>query len=196
MQNRKLLWLRAAAPVSILAIALTACAGPDEDSGSRSKGGASKAAGRQLSAGESVTAAFEEDEGEITYTAVAQKVTVGTKADAESMSDPKKVTGYVPVVAHVKYTSRGGVVFNTYPNVGDIVEIYADGTPGSNLAYALDDAPGCEKDMDIVNWKPGRSHVICQTCMVPKGAKELAVHWAPKDGKPPYVWTFKNPIRR
>ncbi|MFK4066539.1 hypothetical protein [Streptomyces sp. NPDC029674] len=193
MQNRKRLWLRAAAPVPILAMALTACTGVDGESDSKPEGPASKAGYRHLSAGDSVTATFEEADGEITYTAIAQKVTVGTKADAALALHPEQVKGFVTVVAHVKYTSRGGVVVNSYPDVGDVVEIYADGAPGANLGDAQDDAPGCEKDMDIVNWEPGRSHVICQTYMVPKEAEEIAVHWAPKEGEPRYVWTFKNP---
>ncbi|MFF1714387.1 hypothetical protein [Streptomyces sp. NPDC058268] len=205
VQNRKMLWLRTAAPVAVLAVALTACddGGSDKissskDNTSSSTGTASKlqddkADDHQLGAGQSATVTFKEDDGSITYSVVAQKVDFGTEADTRKLvSDPEKAKGFVPVVAHVKYTNKGGGAVSSYPSVGDNVEIYADGARGSILIGASDDAPGCESDSDIENWAEGQSHVICETYMIPKGARDVAVHWVAEDSHKPYVWTFKN----
>ncbi|MEV0603108.1 hypothetical protein AB0I82_27980 [Streptomyces sp. NPDC050315] len=195
MLNRKTLWLRAAAPVAVLALTLTACGGSGggNSKGSTSKLQEEKPESNELATGESATSQFKEDDGKITYSVLAQKVDVGTEADTKKMvSDPKAAKGFVPVVAHVKYTNKGGGVVSSYPSVGENVEIYADGQRGTILIGAADDAPGCESDSDIENWKKGQSHVICETYMVPKDAKELAVHWAAEDDGKPYIWTFKN----
>lgn len=201
MLNNKL-WLRAAAPVAVLALTLTACGG-SEDTAKTDKGGsvsegrdkekAKEADTKELGAGESATSPFKEDDGKITYDIVAEKVDVGTAADTkELVSDPKQAKGLVPVVAHIKYTNKGGGTVASYPSVGDNVEIHADGTRGTILIGASDDAPGCESDSDIENWKQGESHVICETYMVPEKAKELKVNWAPEDDAAPFIWTFQN----
>ncbi|MBZ4020083.1 hypothetical protein [Streptomyces purpurogeneiscleroticus] len=197
--NRKTLWLRAAAPVAVLALTLTACGGSGGgDSKNGAKSGTSKlqedkAESRELATGESATSPFKEDDGKITYSVLAQKVDVGTEADTKKMvDDPAKAKGFVPAVAHVKYTNKGGGTVASYPSVGDNVEIYADGQRGTILIGAADDAPGCESDSDIENWKKGESHVLCETYMVPKSAKELSVRWSAEDEGQPYSWTFKN----
>ncbi|MEU6112955.1 hypothetical protein ABZ840_00055 [Streptomyces sp. NPDC047117] len=195
MLNRKTSWLRAAAPVAVLALALTACGGggKGEAKGSTSKLQEDKPASREMATGESATSSFKEDDGKITYDVLAQKVDVGTEADTKKMvDDPAKAKGFVPAVAHVKYTNKGGGVVASYPSVGDNAEIYADGRRGTILIGAADDAPGCESDTDIENWKKGASHVLCETYMVPKGTKELAVHWSAEDDGEPYIWTFKT----
>lgn len=205
MHNRKKTLLRAAAPVAVLAVVLTACndGGSDESSDGKdnrasSKGSASKlqdkqADDHQLGAGESATVSFKEDDANITYSVVARKVDVGTEADTKKLvSDPEKAKGFVPVVAHVQYTNKAGGTVASYPDVGDNVEIFADGARGTILIGATDDAPGCESDDDIKNWSKGQSHVLCETYMIPKGTKDVAVHWASEDSNKPYVWTFKN----
>ncbi|MFI0981692.1 hypothetical protein ACH4SP_32365 [Streptomyces sp. NPDC021093] len=218
MSHRKKLALRAAAPVAVLALALTGCNGDDKAEGAKGgaagaaketggaekppadgaggAGGAGEAAGKkELGTGEAVTSPFKEKEaGQVTYEIVAQKVDVGTEADAKKMvDDPAKAKGLVPVVAHVKYTHKSGKPVADYPDVGDNVEIHADGARGGLLIGASDDAPGCESDSDIENWKPGQSHVICETYMIPKGAKEIEVHWAADDDSTePFIWKFKG----
>ncbi len=198
MLNQKTLWLRAAAPVAVLALSLTACGGSGGGD-STAKSSTSKLqddkaeSSRELATGESATSPFKEDDGKVTYSVLAQKVDVGTEADTKKMvDDPAKARGFVPAVAHVQYTNKGGGVVSSYPSVGENVEIYADGQRGTILIGAADDAPGCESDSDIENWKKGQSHVLCETYMVPKGAKELAVHWAAEDDGEPYIWKFQN----
>ncbi|MFF0743634.1 hypothetical protein ACFYVL_24875 [Streptomyces sp. NPDC004111] len=215
MSYRKKLVLRAAAPVAVLALALTGCNGGDDQSGGKSDAGAAKETGgsdkapekdgaaeqggagasgkKELAAGESVTSPFKEKEaGQVTYEIAAQKADVGTEADAKKMvSDPAKAKGLVPVVAHVKYTHKGGKPVASYPDVADNVEIYADGARGGLLIGAAEDAKGCEDDGDIENWTQGQSHTFCQTYMVPVGAKQIEVRWAAdEDSKDPYVWRF------
>ncbi|WP_227025196.1 hypothetical protein [Streptomyces tsukubensis] len=163
----KTFWLRAAAPAAVLALTLTACGGSDskDTAAETNKGGSvskgqdkadEKEAGtKELGVGESVTSPFKEDDGKITYEIVAQKVDVGTAEDAKKLvDDPKKAAGLVPVVAHLKYTNKGGGVVSSYPEVGDNVEIHADGTRGNILIGAADDAPGCESDSDIEKTTP------------------------------------------
>ncbi|MFI5804080.1 hypothetical protein [Streptomyces sp. NPDC051561] len=218
MSYRTRLALRAAAPVAVLALALSGCNG-DDQSGAKSDSGAAKqdagketpgeaaeggdkagdsgaGAGsgkKELAAGESVTSPFKEKEaGQVTYDIAAQKAVVGTEADAKKMiSDPAKAKGLVPVVAHVKYTHKGGKPVASYPDVADNVEIYADGARGGLLIGAAEDAKGCEDDGDIENWTQGQSHTFCQTYMVPVGAKSIEVRWAAdEDSEDPYVWKF------
>ncbi|MEC4015365.1 hypothetical protein [Streptomyces sp. H27-D2] len=200
MLNRKTVLLRAAVPVAVLALTLSACGGSDSGTADKADAGKSKsepqkaeAPSKELQAGEDATSAFKEDDGKITYSVLAQKVDVGTEAETKKLvNDPADAKGLVPVVAYVKYTNKAGGVVSKYPGVGDNVEIYADGTRGSVLIGAADDAPGCESDNDIENWKKGQSHIICETYMVPKATKELAVHWAANDDdEDPYIWKFK-----
>ncbi|MCX5202327.1 hypothetical protein OG897_12805 [Streptomyces sp. NBC_00237] len=210
MSHRKKLALRAAVPVAVLALTLTGCGKDTADGGARTGAGPAqqdggKGAGeavpeepekkKALAEGEAVTSPFQEKEaGQVTYEIAAQKVDVGTEADAKKLvSDPAKAKGLVPVVAHVKYTHKTGKTVTDYPDVGDNVEIHADGRRGALLIGASDDAPGCESDSDIENWKPGQSHVICETYMVPVGAKEIEVRWAAdEDSGEPFVWRFKT----
>ncbi|MFI6093546.1 hypothetical protein [Streptomyces sp. NPDC051218] len=199
MRSRKTLRPCMAACLTLLALALTACSGSEDGSGD--KPSASKGVDmHRLKAGQSITASFREAEGDITYTAVAQKVDLGTEAEAKelaavggSLVTDVKIKGLVPAVAHVKYTSKGGVVLNPYPDVGDIVEIYADGRRGIQLLERAHEEPGCVSDRDIAQWDQGRSYVLCQTFMVPKGTKDLAVHWKPRKNGMAYVWKFKTP---
>jgi hypothetical protein len=67
------------------------------------------------------------------------------------------------------------------------------GLLGSVQFDVSDHTPGCQSDRDIVNGKPGGSHILCNTYLVPKDAKELAVHRTPKEDSKPYVWKFKSP---
>lgn len=214
MSYRKKLALRAAAPVAVLALALTGCNGDDKAGGKSDagaaketggsskapeaekpadKGGAGASGKKELAAGESVTSPFKEKKaGQVTYEIAAQKADVGTEADAKKMiNDPAKAKGLVPVVAHVKYTHKGGKPVASYPDVADNVEIYADGARGGLLIGAAEDAKGCEDDGDIENWTKGQSHTFCQTYMVPVGAKQIEVRWAAdEDSEDPYIWKF------
>lgn len=203
--SKKKLWLRSAASAAVLALALTACGGSDDEGGAATtdKGGsvskeqdkeeAREEQTRELAAGEKATSEFDEDGTKVTYEIVAKKVDVGTAKDTEKLvSDPKKAEGLVPAVAHVEFTLKEGGPVAEYPGVGDEIEVYADGQRGTILIGASDDAPGCESDSDIKDWKAGGSHVICDTFMVPEAAKELTVQWAVDSDSAPFIWTFKN----
>ncbi|MFC7304072.1 hypothetical protein ACFQVC_07570 [Streptomyces monticola] len=194
--------LRAAAPVAVLALALTACGGSDSGGKSDDKAqqGASKPKGDEpeeaqeesgpMKAGESATASFKEDDAKITYEIAAQKIDLSTEAEAQKMvDDPKDAKGLVAATAHVKFTNKSGGVVESSPNVGMETEIYADGARGGLLMFASEDAAGCEDTVDIENWKAGESHTICQTYMVPAGAKELEVRW-PEKGGATHSWAF------
>ncbi|MFD4987423.1 hypothetical protein [Streptomyces sp. NPDC058374] len=204
--SKKKLWLRSAAPTAVLALALTGCGGSDGDDGAAAttdKGGSvsqerdkekeKEEQTRELGAGEKATSEFEEGDAKVTYEIVAKKVDVGTAKDTEELvSDPAKAKGLVPAVAHVEFTLKDGGPVADYPDVGDEIEVYADGARGTILIGASDDAPGCESDSDIKDWKAGESHVICDTFMVPEAAKELTVQWSVDSDSAPYIWTFKN----
>ncbi|MEN8654021.1 hypothetical protein ABCR94_26305 [Streptomyces sp. 21So2-11] len=201
--------LRAAAPIALLALALTACGPTDSSSDDKGKAdpkpanGASEgtepeeagddsAAGASLKPGESSTVDFKEDTGKFTYKIAAQKVEVGTEAEAQKLvSDPKDAEGLVVAVAHVKFTNTGGGVVKKSPDVGDETEIYADGTRGGLLIGSAEDTNGCSAVTEIENWKIGQSYTICETYMIPKDSKAIEVRWAEESGKT-LAWTFQN----
>ncbi|MGV2921739.1 hypothetical protein [Streptomyces alfalfae] len=207
---RKKTALRLAAPVAVLALALTACGGGDDEksegkkadtsksdssgSGSGSADSAGSDAGKPsaLKPGESTTGRTKEGDATVTYDIAAQKVDLSTEAEtAKLVSDPKKAKGLVAAVAHVKYTHKAGAPLAEVPDVGDGAEIYADGTRGGLLIGASEDAAGCEDELELEGWKKGESHVLCQTYLVPAGSKALEVHWAPEDSEgEPVIWKF------
>ncbi|MYT29363.1 MULTISPECIES: hypothetical protein [unclassified Streptomyces] len=209
MLHTKAAWLRAAAPVAVLALALTACDGkaaPASAAGSRVDVGensartgapvggkpADAAGDGVLKSGQSGTVQYKEDSGKITYEVVAQQVHVGTEADAQKMvQDPKDANGLVAATAYVKFTNKGPVVVKGLSKVVNGTGIYADGQRGGLLTGAPQDLPGCEDPVDIDNWQVGESHVICQTYMIPKGARSLEIHWGDTTGTAkPLVWKF------
>ncbi|CAM5384203.1 Lipoprotein OS=Streptomyces alboniger OX=132473 GN=CP975_13390 PE=4 SV=1 [Streptomyces alboniger] len=197
---RKKTALRFAAPVAVLALALTACGGGDDKKSEDKKADAPKAdsagsAPKQPSAlkpGESTTGKTKEGDAMVTYDIAAQKVDLGTEAETKKLvSDPKKAKGLVAAVAHVKYTHKAGAPLTDVPDVGDGAEIYADGTRGGLLIGASEDAAGCEDELELEGWKKGESHELCQTYLVPANAKELEVHWTPEDSEDePVIWKF------
>ncbi|AZM53545.1 hypothetical protein DMA15_13975 [Streptomyces sp. WAC 01529] len=190
--------LRLAAPVAVLALALTACGGGDDKkSEEKPKADAANSQAKPeapsaLSAGESTTGKVKEGDATVTYDVAAQKVDLGTEAETKKLvSDAKRAKGLVAAVAHVKYTHKAGAPLADVPDVGDGAEIYADGARGGLLIGASEDAAGCEDELELEGWKKGESHVICQTYLVPVGAKELEVRWAPEDSEAePAVWKF------
>ncbi|WP_369215507.1 hypothetical protein [Streptomyces flavofungini] len=199
---RKKTALRLAAPVAVLALALTACGGGDDDKKSEDtkksgtptsdSAGSEAEAPSALKPGQSATGKSKEGDAMVTYDIAAQKVDLGTEAETEKLvSDPKKAKGLVAAVAHVKYTHKAGAPLADVPDVGDGAEIYADGTRGGLLIGASESAPGCEDELELEGWKKGQSHVLCQTYLVPAGAKELEVHWTPEDSEDePVIWKF------
>ncbi|KUL35520.1 hypothetical protein ADL22_27190 [Streptomyces sp. NRRL F-4489] len=219
MPHTRAAWLRAAAPVAVLALALTACGGkkdaPTPTAGSggsgssaasgvnardssdaapeTGKGPTAPAGAGALKPGQSGTGQYKEESGKVTYEVAAQKVRVGTEAEARKMvQDPKDATGLVAATVYVKYTNKGPAVVKGLARVDNGAEIYADGQRGGLLIGAPEDLPGCEDSIDIDNWAVGQSHVICQTYMIPKGARSLEVHWG-DDGAPnPLIWKFDN----
>ncbi len=210
MLHTKSAWLRAAAPVAVLALplalTLTACGGKKDASGAKAdaarsgsgktaqKTSADRAVSSGLKPGQSGTRKFREGSGKltVTYEIAAQKVYVGTEADAQKLvSDPKDAKGLVAATAFVKYTNKGGGEVTGLPHVDNQAEIYADGRRGGLLIGAAESLPGCEDPVDIDSWKTGQSHVICQTFMIPKGAKSMEVHWAADDAdEDPLIWKF------
>ncbi|AOP50263.1 hypothetical protein [Streptomyces lydicus] len=209
MLHTKSVWLRAVAPAAVLALTLTAC-GDDKDSAGAQdhkksnaaadapkteKKSAEPVAGGELKAGRRGTGKFREENGkrEITYDVAAEKVHVGTEAEARKLvSDPKDAKGLVAATAWITYTNKGGGVVKDMPRVGNESEIYADGRRGGLLIGAAEDGPGCEDTIDIENWKVGQSHTLCQTYMIPAGAKSVEVHWAGEGQSAPFVWKFAH----
>ncbi|MFJ7772905.1 hypothetical protein ACIQ1J_32120 [Streptomyces sp. NPDC097107] len=190
--------LRVAAPVAVLALALTACGGGD-DADTDAKSPASPeapaspsraASGGELATGESATGKVAEDPGEVTYEVVAQKVEVGTEAEAaKAVADAADAKGKVLAVAHVEYTHKSGPALTEGSDVHDGTTIFADGQRGGVLIGASDDAPGCEDTYDVESWKQGESHVFCETYVIPANSSSVEVHWSEEDGQP-YVWKF------
>ncbi|WP_308403796.1 hypothetical protein [Streptomyces rhizoryzae] len=202
-------WLRAAAPVAVLALTLTACGGTNGAAGTAGPAGAAArpnaaaaapaadtgpaapSRGGALGPGRSGTGRYREDAGKVTYEVAAQKVRVGTEAEAQKMvQDPKDANGLVPATAYVKFTNRGPSVVTGLPRVANGTEIYADGQRGGLLLGSPANLPGCEDPLDIDDWAVGRSHVICQTYMIPRGARSLEVRWGDDDAADPLIWRF------
>ncbi|CAM5637105.1 Lipoprotein OS=Streptomyces tendae OX=1932 GN=GUR47_37665 PE=4 SV=1 [Streptomyces tendae] len=191
--------LRLAAPVAVLALALTACGGGDDDSGADAKGGTAAAAspspsapasGGDMAQGESATGKVAEDPGQVTYDVVAQKVEVGTEAEAaKAVADAADAKGKVLATAYVEYTHKSGPALTEGSDVHDAATVFADGQRGGVLIGASEDAPGCEDPYDVDSWKQGESHVFCETYVIPANAASVEVHWSEEDGEP-YVWTF------
>lgn len=210
MLHTRTAWLRVAAPVAVLALALTACGGKKDASGPASgseadagKNSADTAAKTDekpdesvdgaLKSGQSGTGQYKEESGKVTYEVAVQKVRVGTEAEAKEMvQDPKDANGLVAATAYVKYTNKGPGVVKGLAKVDNGAEIYADGQRGGMLIGAPGNLPGCEDPVDIDDWKVGESHVICQTYMIPKGAKSLEVHWGDEGAANPLIWKFGN----
>ncbi|GAA1890118.1 lipoprotein [Streptomyces durmitorensis] len=188
--------LRLAVPTAVLALALTACGGGDsksEGSDDKPKDGAASSQPKEekLAAGASTTGKVEEDGAAVTYDVAAQKVDLGTAADAKKLvQDPEDAKGLVPAVAHIKFTHKGGAPLTDTPDVADTTEVWADGTRGGLLIGAAEDAQGCEDPLDLEGWKKGESHVLCETYLVPESAKNLEVHWAEKDDAKPAIWSL------
>ncbi|MFD5838454.1 hypothetical protein ACFWHV_33615 [Streptomyces collinus] len=192
--------LRLVAPVAVLALTLTACGGGDDTTDAKSKGTAQAktspspepASGGELGTGESATGKVAEDPGEVTYEVLAQKVEVGTEAEAaKAVSEPDKVKGKALAVAYVKYTHKSGPALTEGSDVHDGTTVFADGQRGTVLIGASEDAAGCEDPYDVESWKQGESHVFCETYVVPANAKSVEVHWSEEDGEP-YIWKFPN----
>ncbi|MFJ6072944.1 hypothetical protein ACIQFU_19175 [Streptomyces sp. NPDC093065] len=191
--------LRLAAPVAVLALALTACAGGDDDTDAAAKNpattGASAsparpASGGDMAKGESATGKVAEGPGEVTYGVVAQEVEVGTEAEAaKAVADAADAKGKVLATAHIKYTHKGGSALTEGSDVHDGATVFADGRRGGVLIGASEDAPGCEDRYDVESWKQGESHVFCETYVIPAEATSVEVHWSEEDGEP-YVWRF------
>jgi hypothetical protein len=190
--------LRLVAPVAVLALTLTACGGGDDTADAKSAGTAQAktspspepTSGGEMRAGESATGKVAEDPGEVTYEVLAQKVDVGTEAEAaKAVSEPDKVKGKVLAVAHLKYTHKSGPALTDGGDVHDGTTVFADGQRGTVLIGASEDAAGCEDPYDVESWKQGESHVFCETYVIPANAKSVEVHWSEEDGEP-YIWKF------
>ncbi|WP_328562907.1 hypothetical protein [Streptomyces coelicoflavus] len=191
--------LRLAAPVAVLALALTACGGGDDATDADAKSPATTeaspspsqpASGGDMAEGESATGKVAEDPGEVTYEVVAQKVEVGTEAEAaKAVADAADAKGKVLATAHIEYTHKSGPALTEGSDVHDGATVFADGQRGGVLIGASEDAPGCEDPYDVESWKQGESHVFCETYVIPAKATSVEVHWSEEDGEP-YVWKF------
>ncbi|MGW6024669.1 hypothetical protein [Streptomyces sp. NPDC055099] len=175
---------RAVATVAVLALALTACGGGD------GKKDASDRKRVPRAAGESATGEAKEGDVFVTYDLTAQKVELGTEAEtAKMVSEPKLAKGLIPAIAYVKYTHRSGPTLTERPRASQPTTIYADGKRGTLIVGAADRAPGCEAPWSIKGWKKGQTHVMCETYLVPKDAKDLEVHWSEQGGRT-FIWKF------
>ncbi|GGL00982.1 hypothetical protein [Streptomyces flaveus] len=193
--------LRVAAPVAVLALALTACGGGEDKADDAKKPAAAAkpkapatpaeaASGGELATGESAEGKVEEEDGNVTYDITAQKVDVGTEAEAQKLvQDKAEAKGMVLAVAHLKFTHKGGPALTSDSDAGDGTTIWADGQRGALLIGASDDAPGCEDPYDVESWKQGESHTFCESYLIPANAKEMEVHWSEEDGEP-FIWKF------
>ncbi|MFB7636608.1 hypothetical protein ACFC0M_37475 [Streptomyces sp. NPDC056149] len=209
MLHSRTAWLRAAAPVAALALALTACGGKKNaaapSAGSGPAGGTNSAdAAPQTGAeptgtagggaqrpGQSGTGQYREESGKTTYDVVAQQVHIGTEDETKRMvQDPANAKGLIAATAYVKFTNKGPGVVKGLAKVDDGAEIYADGQRGGLLIAAPADLPGCEDPIDIDNWQVGESHVICRTYMIPAGTKALEVRWSGEGAAKPLAWKF------
>ncbi|SES15727.1 hypothetical protein SAMN04487983_103344 [Streptomyces sp. yr375] len=203
--------LRLVAPVAVLALTLSACNGSDDadakgaataaadsspstgGSASASASASTSAAGGDVATGESVTGKVAEEPGEVTYEIAAQKVDVGTEAEAQKVvSDPKDAKGMVLAIAHVKFTHQAGPALTDSSDANDGTTVWADEQRGSILIGAsADDVAGCDDPYDVESWKQGESHVFCETYLVPVTAKSIEVHWSEEDGEP-FIWKFPH----
>ncbi|MEU9734049.1 hypothetical protein [Streptomyces sp. NPDC048002] len=194
--------LRLAAPVAVLSLALAACSGGDDEADAKSPAtpaaevseAPSRAASRggEMETGQSATGRYEEDRGQVTYEILAERVDVGTEAEAaRAVADPADAKGLALAVAHVTFTHEGGPELTGSPQVGDETTVWADGRRGSVLIGAAEDASGCEDPYGVESWKQGESHTFCETYLVPADAESVEVHWQEAEGEP-YVWTFPN----
>ncbi|MFC4464993.1 hypothetical protein ACFPH6_10630 [Streptomyces xiangluensis] len=192
--------LRVAAPVAVLALALTACGGGEDKADAKKPAGKSKAkaaatpaeaaSGSEMATGESAEGKVEEEAGNVTYDITAQKVDVGTEAEAQELvQDKAEAKGMVLAVAHMKFTHKGGPALTSDSDAGEGTTIWADGKRGALLIGASDDAPGCEDPYDVESWKTGESHTFCESYLIPANAKEMEVHWSEEDGEP-FIWKF------
>lgn len=191
--------LYAAPAIALVLAALTACNGSDgkNDDSSKPEKAASPAQSapdkdRYLTAGQSVTGKVKEDDAAVTYDVAAQKIKIGTEADTKKMvQDPEQAKGMVPATAYLKFTHKAGPALTGTSDAADPTRVFADGRRGALVIGAPEDGPGCEDPLDIEGWKSGESHVLCETYLVPKGAKALEVQWAEKeDGGTPHIWKF------
>ncbi|WP_230992194.1 hypothetical protein [Streptomyces endocoffeicus] len=144
-----------------------------------------------LQPGQTGTRAFKEDTGvEPTYRITAQKVDIGTAAEAKALvSNPADAEGKVPAVAYVKYTHVRGATVKEYPRVGDYAEVYADGRRGAKVTGTAGRPEGCADSDEIKNWRSGQSYLLCNTFLIPARARSVEVMWTEIGGEP-FVWTF------
>ncbi|MCX4826727.1 hypothetical protein OG883_44605 [Streptomyces sp. NBC_01142] len=196
--------LRTAAPIAVLALGLTACDGGDSsDSGKSSEkpaAGKSEAsvsprdpAVGELAPGKAATGKVKEGSQNVTYNVVAEKVDVGTEAEAQKLvSDKEAAKGLVLAVAHVKFTHKDGPALTDRSEANEGTTIWADGKRGALLIGAADTGPGCEDPYDIKGWKAGESHTLCESYLVPANAKSIEVHWSANDEGDPNIWKFAN----
>ncbi|MGW1002083.1 hypothetical protein ACWDBD_19640 [Streptomyces sp. NPDC001118] len=192
--------LRVAVPVTVLAFALTACGGGDEQSSSGAKPSAKakeatvsthEPSGGERAAGQSATGTVKEGDQNVTYEVVAEKVDVGTEAEAQRLvADKSAAKGLVLAVAHVKFTHNAGQPLSDTPDVNDGTTMWADGKRTALLIGASNDGPGCEDPYDIEGWKQGESHTLCESYLIPANSKSVEVHWSAGDRSDPYIWKF------
>ncbi len=187
--------LTAIAVGATTAITLTACGGTGIGApkhATPAPATASEAtAGGELRTAESATVLIDEQDGDVTYEITAHKVELSTPAEAaKAVRDPADAKGMVLATAYMQYTHTAGPALTAASDVNDHTGIYADGVRGALLIGVGDDAPGCEDPYAIGAWHPGESHTLCESYLVPAGARELQVRWSQTDDAEPYSWTF------
>ncbi|MEU9112564.1 hypothetical protein AB0D04_12380 [Streptomyces sp. NPDC048483] len=203
-------WLRAVAPVAVLALTLTACG--DKKDASDAKDGArhDKASSPDsrakpeneapdpdkldgLKSGHGKTRQFVEGGKKVTYEIAVQGVESELAAQARDLvRDPKDAKGLLADTVFVKYTLKGGGEVKGLPHVADNITVSSDGRPNTPPANAPKGLHGCEDPAGIGTWKSGQSHVLCHISLSPAAAKITEVRWAAKGDKDPLFWKFVN----
>jgi hypothetical protein len=189
-----------AATVAALALTLTACGGGEKTTDAKNPAPAGEkvrdtpAPSGEMKLGESATGKVDEAPGAVTYEILPEKVDLSTEAEALAAVAPEyksKVKGMVLATAHVKYTHKNGPALTDGSDVDDPTTIWADGQRGAPLAFAPEDAKGCEDPYDVDAWKQGDSHTFCETYVVPANAKTVEVHWSEDEAEgEPFIWKF------
>ena len=208
MLHHKRSLLRAAAPVAVLALALTACGSNDSpDEGKKdAKAGTSqddKSEQRDQetqdkgpwTVGETApgTHEFESGSEKADIEITAKKVDTGKNADLLAAGLKKSdVKTMYPVFVHFTYTLKKTAKPMDDPDFNLKARVMGTGNePGRKLITigAADIKGGCP-DQEDITWKQGDTHDVCSTFLMAEGKDVEQVAWA-GDLSNPLLWNVK-----